>query len=711
MTSSNGQDNTQSSPDGTPDYNLQRQAEGQACLRAALDYLARGWSVVPGCTPDHVGMRKAHCAKCDSPGKAPWIKWKKHQDERPTETDVRGWWKDNCQANVGMALGPVSGLIRVDVDGPAGEARLAHISGGGLPPTLEFNSGRPNGGRGLLYAIPPGVELKTTSEKPKKGEELRFQAKGAFTVLPPSRHPEGTLYAWVPGHGPGEMEAAAAPAWLVEWLKPEEESPSELAGDEQGEVELVLDPNAKPPAEKFKRLLRYRKFRLSWERKRPDLKDQSGSGYDQSLTNLAARAGWSDQEIVDLCIAHQRTHGDQIKLRAAYYRHNIKKARKSIAKDRTLGVRIKHGRGSKEFALGCLTLRPGPAHRTPAGKVVVPLNVFKAGCLVDQFSLNGTPSGRKMAATHLVSTHFGDTAPDPREVQRIFASIVAAAAAEMEKGAGPQGPTLAEVVEAKVPQAFRLAFRNDKGGAWSEAFKREFDRTRFLETAGSSWLLTVAATAVDAPKTAAGGVGRPALVDALMCELKILWADLMDRLPVASAADLTPDSAAGQRFVEALTHLWHAPATFEKTAEGGEGVPITATLISRVRSQKVKFLPALVSRPRWMKIHPAYSAWWRPYLRKDDGGEVVEECILLAMRYELANQLRRSLPWVFNQGDLTTLGTKFGVLEEDPAVPVRTSAGKERLAVLNAGLCRELLAEPDEPVEATDGRAKEEPSE
>jgi hypothetical protein len=104
--------------------------------------------------------------------------------------------------------------------GPGGEATLQQFSGGKLPPTLEFTSGRDNSGRGLLYGIPPGVQLKTTPMRLGKKEELRFQAKGAQTVLPPSRHETGSLYAWVPGRGPGEIEAALAPKWLLEQLRP-----------------------------------------------------------------------------------------------------------------------------------------------------------------------------------------------------------------------------------------------------------------------------------------------------------------------------------------------------------------------------------------------------------------------------------------------------------------------------------------------------------
>lgn len=77
---------------------------------------------------------------------------------------------------------------------------------------------------------------------------------------------------------------------------------------------LRLDPGASPPAEKLSALLANdRKFRLSWERRRPDLADQSLSTYDLSLASIAVQAAWSDQEICDLLIAFRRSHGDAAK--------------------------------------------------------------------------------------------------------------------------------------------------------------------------------------------------------------------------------------------------------------------------------------------------------------------------------------------------------------------------------------------------------------
>jgi putative DNA primase/helicase len=198
-----------------------RQA-GAECLQAAIRYLGYGWAPLPNCPPDHVGIdrvSKGHRKDCETPGKRPWIIWRRYSKELPTEDEVRRWWRQLPFSNVGVALGPVSGLLRVDVDGQAGEQALRELSGGDLPDTLEFTSGREDGsGRGLLYKIPPGVTLKTTP-KPKGLElgkgELRLQGEGAQTVLPPSRHESGRRYRWVEGHAPGQIEAAPAPPWLV----------------------------------------------------------------------------------------------------------------------------------------------------------------------------------------------------------------------------------------------------------------------------------------------------------------------------------------------------------------------------------------------------------------------------------------------------------------------------------------------------------------
>jgi hypothetical protein len=206
---------------------------GTECLQAALSYLQLGWSVLGLCPPDHYGVGKQHAHSCDHPGKRPWPqqgKWKEFQERLPTEAEVRSWWQEHPFLNVGCALGPVSGLIRVDVEGEAGQRALEELSGGAVPDTVAFRSGRRDGtGKGLLYAIPSGAPLRTTVYQAGAKTELRFQAGGAQTVLPPSRHPDGGRYEWLPGCSPFERRATLAPPWLVHALSAERSPPQHRA--------------------------------------------------------------------------------------------------------------------------------------------------------------------------------------------------------------------------------------------------------------------------------------------------------------------------------------------------------------------------------------------------------------------------------------------------------------------------------------------------
>ena len=77
--------------------------------------------------------------------------------------------------------------------------------------------------------------------------------------------------------------------------------------------EIALSADAEPPVLKLLSLMENdQKFKRSWEHRRPDMQDPSASGYDQSLANIALAAGWSDQEIANLMIAHRRKYGEDL---------------------------------------------------------------------------------------------------------------------------------------------------------------------------------------------------------------------------------------------------------------------------------------------------------------------------------------------------------------------------------------------------------------
>jgi hypothetical protein len=162
---------------------------------SALDYLARGWSVVP------VRARE----------KRPLIAWQVYQQRRATAADVRDWFARWPQANVAIVTGAVSGLVVVDVDRQhGGDDSLARLERehGPLPRTVEAISG--GGGRHFYFAHPGGHVHNRAGLAP--GIDLR--GDGGVIVAPPSVHPSGARYAWRTGHAPHQIAPAPLPGWL-----------------------------------------------------------------------------------------------------------------------------------------------------------------------------------------------------------------------------------------------------------------------------------------------------------------------------------------------------------------------------------------------------------------------------------------------------------------------------------------------------------------
>jgi hypothetical protein len=219
-------------------------ADGAACLEAALAYQSLCWSVLSLCPPDHVGVRRKHGKECTSPGKRPWHYWRTFQEQRATRKVIEGWWRDQPAANVGVALGPVSGLVRIDVDGAEARQELQRLAGADLPDTLVFTGGSDDS-LGLLFSIPAGVMLPVTrAHRGLALGELRFQSEGGQTALPPSRHVSGRRYRWLDGHGPNDIAVALMPDWLVESMRPGRRPNGRVLLDHRQDAPAVYDHEA-----------------------------------------------------------------------------------------------------------------------------------------------------------------------------------------------------------------------------------------------------------------------------------------------------------------------------------------------------------------------------------------------------------------------------------------------------------------------------------
>ena len=93
---------------------------------------------------------------------------------------------------------------------------------------------------------------------------------------------------------------------------------------------LAYDPAAVVDMGRFDLLCQAEpKLKRCWEHARTEREfpDQSASSYDQAIANIAAAAGWPDQEICNLLIAHRRKYSFDLKMRDSYYGATIRKAR------------------------------------------------------------------------------------------------------------------------------------------------------------------------------------------------------------------------------------------------------------------------------------------------------------------------------------------------------------------------------------------------
>lgn len=95
-------------------------------MEAALGYAQRGLAVLPL----HMVERGHVCScgkkNCASPGKHP-LTGNGVYDASKDASQVRAWWTQWPNANIGIATGTVSGIFVIDVDGEEGEASLAML--------------------------------------------------------------------------------------------------------------------------------------------------------------------------------------------------------------------------------------------------------------------------------------------------------------------------------------------------------------------------------------------------------------------------------------------------------------------------------------------------------------------------------------------------------------------------------------------------------
>lgn len=161
-------------------------------LNAALEYLDRGWCIIP--------------IKPDT--KRPAVKWIEYQTRLPSEAEVIEWWTQWPDYDIAIITGAVSGYVVVDCDN---EDALHAAYDAGMRSPVRVKTRR---GMHLYFKHP----MDGVRRGPRAGSNVRaigadwpringldFRGDGSYALLPPS-----TNYTWEVATG---HEIDDAPTW------------------------------------------------------------------------------------------------------------------------------------------------------------------------------------------------------------------------------------------------------------------------------------------------------------------------------------------------------------------------------------------------------------------------------------------------------------------------------------------------------------------
>ena len=158
----------------------------------------------------------------------PLVPWRDYQHERPTRHDIERWFEQWPDANIGIVTGQISNLVVLDIDPRhGGDESLADLTRrfDSLPPTLTARTG--GGGRHFYFAAPADPIPIRSRVGLAPGVDVR--AEGGMVVAPPSIHPSGQRYGWIPGKD-ANTDLAPLPSWVVRLIRGDMQHPGHNLG-------------------------------------------------------------------------------------------------------------------------------------------------------------------------------------------------------------------------------------------------------------------------------------------------------------------------------------------------------------------------------------------------------------------------------------------------------------------------------------------------
>jgi hypothetical protein len=181
-----------------------------------MAYAALGWAVFPLHTPKigPSGDPKCSCGHgdCGSVGKHP--RTVSGLKEATVDLDqIRRWWLQWPEANIGVATGTASNIIVLDVDDDkGGRESLAELMNeyGEIAETVEAHTG--GGGSHIIFAR---NDLPIGNSASKLGPGLDVRGDGGYIVAAPSLHKSTKRYEWAERSSPWDCKPVVMPHWMV----------------------------------------------------------------------------------------------------------------------------------------------------------------------------------------------------------------------------------------------------------------------------------------------------------------------------------------------------------------------------------------------------------------------------------------------------------------------------------------------------------------
>lgn len=163
------------------------------------------------------------------------------KDATTDQEQIRQWWSENPNFNIGIATGNVPGVIVIDVDGQAGEQSLVILEQeyGKLPVTVtqitpgKIIEGQHTGrGRHLIFKT-GGRSFSCQQDIFKSKSKVDIKSDGGYIVAARSIHPHGTgFYEFAAEFSFEDMEPAELPSTWVTFLHSEQQKKKRAAATE-----------------------------------------------------------------------------------------------------------------------------------------------------------------------------------------------------------------------------------------------------------------------------------------------------------------------------------------------------------------------------------------------------------------------------------------------------------------------------------------------